>query len=104
MAPLRFDTLLERHLDGLATAEELDKLATLLRENPEFRQKLVERTRLEVTLHDILGTRAAANRPGNRTKANRQKLGRRVQQKSNPWIVPLGIAATILIVIGAYLG
>lgn len=54
----RFEYLLERYSDGLATPAELNEFTVLLKQNPEFRKALVERNSLEVLMHDVIATQA----------------------------------------------
>ncbi len=101
MERLRFDALLDRHADGIATSAEADELAALLKANPEFRREFVERTRLEITLHDLLSTQNATARPNGNVKAGRGRK-RHASLRKSPWLLPFGIAASILLAIGVY--
>jgi hypothetical protein len=109
MNRLRFEELLEKHADGLATPEELEELAALLRINPDFRRELVERTKLEVELHGVLITKASANRSSVRMQAVRPlsatfpARARRRKARETSWALPLTLAAGLIFAVAIYI-
>ena len=60
MSTERFEEIVSRYADGVATAEELIELEGLLRDDPALRQSFVERMRLEVSLSTLSESRAGA--------------------------------------------
>ncbi|HYG74439.1 MAG TPA: FecR family protein [Planctomycetota bacterium] len=101
MSRQRFEELLNRYEDSLASAAELEELAALLEENADFRRELVERNRLETGLHELGATLTVANRPSVRKAAARVSI-RRHAKKSHAWNA-VGIAAALVLAIGAAL-
>jgi len=94
----RFDDLLARYEEGLASCEELAELATGLDLSAAFRRELVARNRIETGLHEWSATRAVAARPSVRAAAERHARSRR-RELSHPrapqWRMGLALAALI---------
>jgi len=100
----RFDDLLARYEDGLASLEELNELAAGLNSNSNFRKELVARNRIEAGLHELSATRAAASRPSVREAAVRHARSRRSDFRkrtahSSQWRIGIALAALLMLVL-----
>jgi len=98
----RFDEILSRYEDGLATPDELRELGEALKSNAEYRADLVARNRVEVALHEWTVAEAAAQRPSVRSIAVRQTKVRRRRTQDSGFRF-MGIAASVLLAAGVVL-
>lgn len=98
----RFDEILARYEDGVATPAELQELGAALIANASYRSELVLRNRIEVGLHELSSAQAVAKRPSVRAVAVRHTRTRRRQEVGGS-LRSAGIAATVLLAVGAAL-
>ena len=98
MNRIRFEELLNRYEDNLASSAELSELAVLLNESPNFRRELVERKQMEVGLHEFRAVLKAAGRPSVR-KAMARSATRKKSNTSTAWVLT-GVAAVVALLIG----
>ncbi|MBE7467019.1 MAG: FecR domain-containing protein [Planctomycetes bacterium] len=95
----RFDELMDRYEEGLASPAELNDLSALLHAHADCRRELVARNRVETSLLEWGEASAVAARPSVRLAAKRHARARRYREIGGS-LRTLGFAAGVLLAAG----